>query len=60
MNEKTQTEEKKSSGSNKVMLTLSDRLKERIDQRASEFGVPLTQYIVQLIVDDLKKPVSKE
>ncbi len=52
--------EEKKTGSNKVMLTLSDQLKEKLDNRAGEIGVPLTQYIMNLIVNDVKIPIQKD
>lgn len=53
-------EEKKQTGANKVQLTLSDQLKEKLDKRAEEVGIPLTQYIMNLIINDVKKPVHKD
>ena len=53
-------EEKKSSGVNKVQLTLSDQLKAKLERRADEIGIPLTQYIMNLIVNDVKSPIDKD
>ncbi len=48
-------EEKKTAGANKITLTLSDKLKENLEKKASQVGVPLTQYIVSLLIIDTKK-----
>jgi len=52
--------EEKKTGVNKVQLTLSDQLKEKLESRADEVGIPLTQYIMNLIVNDVKAPIHKD
>jgi predicted DNA binding CopG/RHH family protein len=47
-------EEKRTAGANKIQLTISDKLKENVEKKAQEIGVPLTQYIVSLMVQDIK------
>lgn len=51
-------EEKESKGSSRIMLTMSDKLKTELESRADELGVPLTQYIMTLVVNDLRKPLK--
>jgi predicted DNA binding CopG/RHH family protein len=53
-----ETQEKESKGSEKVMLTMSSKLKSDLEQRASEIGIPLTQYIMTLIINDLRTPLK--
>ena len=47
-------EEKKTAGANKVTLTISDKLKENMEKKAAQVGVPITQYIVSLMIEDSK------
>jgi len=51
--------EEKRTGVNKVQLTFSDQLKTKLEKRADEVGIPLTQYIMNLIVNDVKLPMDK-
>lgn len=48
-------EEKKESKAERVMLTMSSKLKEKIETEADKLGINTTQYIINLIVNDLKK-----
>jgi len=48
-------EEKKESKAERVMLTMSSKLKETIEKEAEKIGINTTQYIINLIVNDLKK-----
>jgi len=48
-------EEKKESKAERVMLTMSSKLKEKIEAKADELGINTTQYIINLIVNDFKK-----
>ncbi len=48
-------EEKKESKAERVMLTMSSKLKEMIETEANKLGINTTQYIINLIVNDLKK-----
>lgn len=47
-------QENKTAGANKITLTISDKLKENMEKKAQEIGVPLTQYIVSLMIQDTK------
>lgn len=38
----------------RVMLTMSAKLKDMIDKKADELGINTTQYIINLIINDLK------
>ena len=51
-------EEKESKGSSRIMLTMSDKLKSELEARAEELGVPLTQYVMTLIINDLRTPLK--
>lgn len=48
-------EEKKDKGSERIMLTMSSKLKENLDKEASKLGVSTTQYIMTLIINDVRK-----
>ena len=48
-------EEKKENKAERVMLTMSPKLKEKIENEADKLGINTTQYIINLIVNDLKK-----
>jgi len=48
-------DEKESKGSNITQLRLSDKQKEELQKKADEVGLPLTQYIIHLITNDIKK-----
>lgn len=39
----------------RVMLTMSARLKETLDKKAEELGINTTQYIINLIINDIKE-----
>lgn len=38
----------------RVMLTMSAKLKEMLEKKAEEIGINTTQYIMNLIIDDIK------
>lgn len=38
----------------RIMLTMSAKLKDMIDKKADELGINTTQYIINLIINDLK------
>ncbi|MBR8461505.1 hypothetical protein KDD93_07570 [Campylobacter sp. faydin G-24] len=38
----------------RVMLTMSAKLKDVIDKKADELGINTTQYIINLIINDIK------
>lgn len=42
----------------RIMLTMSAKLKEMLDKRADELGINTTQYIINLIIDDIKKGIK--
>jgi len=48
-------EKKESKGSNLIQLKVSDKVKETLQQKADEIGIPITQYIMFLITKDIKK-----
>ena len=48
-------EEKKAE---RVMLTMSAKLKDKIETEADKIGINTTQYIINLIVNDLKNKQS--
>ncbi|HED0898668.1 TPA: hypothetical protein R4O33_000683 [Campylobacter jejuni] len=39
----------------RVMLTMSAKLKETLDKKAEELGINTTQYIINLIINDIKE-----
>lgn len=41
--------------STRVSLSLTEELKKNAEDRAKQIGVPLTQYIVTLIIEDIKR-----
>ncbi|MFL1707037.1 hypothetical protein ACHJH3_08545 [Campylobacter sp. MOP7] len=49
-------EEKETKGSNLIQIRVSDKMKDDLQKKADEIGLPLTQYVVFLIAQDLKKP----
>jgi len=49
------SEEKKESKAERIMLTMSSKLKEKIEVEADKLGINTTQYIINLIVNDFKK-----
>lgn len=38
----------------RIMLTMSAKLKEIVDKKADELGINTTQYIINLIINDIK------
>lgn len=51
-NKKPMAEEKEQA--QRIMLTMSARLKETLDRKADELGINTTQYIMNLIINDVK------
>ncbi len=49
-------EEKETKGSNLIQIRVSDKMKDDLQKKADELGLPLTTYVVFLIAQDLKKP----
>ncbi|WP_158004640.1 hypothetical protein [Campylobacter fetus] len=38
----------------RIMLTMSAKLKEALEKKADELGINTTQYIINLIINDMK------
>ncbi|EHO2190099.1 TPA: hypothetical protein R8306_001625, partial [Campylobacter jejuni] len=47
--------EKESRGSNLIQLKVSDKLKNELQKKADEVGVPLTTYIYHLLIERIEK-----
>ena len=47
-------EEKKESKAERIMLTMSSHLKETLEKKAEVLGINTTQYIMNLIINDVK------
>lgn len=43
----------------RIMLTMSPKLKEALDKKADDLGVNTTQYIINLIINDMKQDKNK-
>lgn len=43
-----------SKGSNLIQIRVSDKMKDDLQKKADELGLPLTTYIIFLIAQDLK------
>jgi len=52
--ETTETKKAKKSDAERVMLTMSSTLKETIEAKSKELGISTTQYIMNLIINDIK------
>ena len=48
-------EKKESKGSNLIQLKVSDKIKETLQGKADDIGIPMTQYIMFLITRDIKE-----
>ena len=48
-------EKKESKGSNLIQLKVSNKVKETLQQKADEIGIPITQYIMFLVTKDIKE-----
>jgi len=49
----------KEAKSAKIMLTMSSKTKGIIEKISDEFGISTTQYIMNLIIEDIKKNSKK-
>lgn len=47
-------DEKETKGSNLIQIRVSDKMKDDLQKKADELGLPLTQYVVFLIAKELE------
>jgi len=52
--EEVEEKKTKKSDAERVMLTMSPTLKETIEIKSKELGISTTQYIMNLIINDIK------
>jgi len=52
--EEAKTVKKTETKAERVMLTMSMKLKDNLEKKANELGINTTQYIINLIINDIK------
>ncbi|MGP1581044.1 MAG: hypothetical protein ACTTH5_08535 [Wolinella sp.] len=50
--------EEREKGAERIMLTMSPKLKEALQKKADAIGINTTQYIINLIINDIKQEVK--